>query len=345
VKILFTSNRFSPDIGGIESVSELLASEFVVAGHDVCLLTQTPAQSPIRSRSFPFPVIRQPGKRDLLSCFRWADVVFQNNIEARLLWPNLFFRKPLVIALHTWIRSSQGQIGGIHFIKKALVSMADQSIACSAAIRSSCDPTALVIGNPYNQDLFRLIPGLPRDRQIVFLGRLVSDKGADLLLEAIALFAPPRPTLTIIGSGPEQASLRHRVRDLQIADSVVFSGPLEGEALVRSLHAHQVMVIPSVWEEPFGMVALEGIACGCVVLASDGGGLPDAVGAAGLLFQRGDVESLHCNLQLLLKDPALRSELRAQAPAHLRNFQPKQVSSRYLDVLEHAVQSRKKGTL
>jgi glycosyltransferase involved in cell wall biosynthesis len=179
----------------------------------------------------------------------------------------------------------------------------------------------------------------------VFLGRLVSDKGADLLLEAIALFAPPRPTLTIIGSGPEQASLRHRVRDLQIADSVVFSGPLEGEALVRSLHAHQVMVIPSVWEEPFGMVALEGIACGCVVLASDGGGLPDAVGAAGLLFQRGDVESLHCNLQLLLKDPALRSELRAQAPAHLRNFQPKQVSSRYLDVLEHAVQSRKKGTL
>lgn len=341
MKILFTSNRFAPDIGGIESVSELLAGQFSSAGHTVRLVTQTPAGFPAPQTSFPYPVVRQPGKRDLFACFHWADVVFQNNIEARLLWPNLFLRKPLVIALHTWIRSAQGQMSGVHGLKKRILSHADQVIACSAAIRSSCCPDATVIGNPYDTSVFRPLPGAARQKDLVFLGRLVSDKGVDLLLQAIAQFPIPRPSLTIIGSGPEQASLEKRCHHLQISDSVVFAGPLRGDALVRSLNSHHVMVIPSLWEEPFGMVALEGIACGCLVLASKGGGLPDAVGPAGLVFQRGDVDSLCSNLRRLLTDAALRTHLRAQAAAHLAQFHPETVASRYLHVLEQAVQSHR----
>jgi glycosyltransferase involved in cell wall biosynthesis len=81
-------------------------------------------------------------------------------------------------------------------------------------------------------------------------------------------------------------------------------------------------------------VALEGLACGCVVLVSDGGGLPDAVGPAGLLFRRGDQADLTRQLQLLLQDDDLRARLRSQAPSHLTRFKEEQVCSRYLDLLE-----------
>jgi glycosyltransferase involved in cell wall biosynthesis len=94
------------------------------------------------------------------------------------------------------------------------------------------------------------------------------------------------------------------------------------------------MVIPSRWREPFGVVALEGLACGCVVLASDGGGLPDAVGPAGLLFKRGRLADLSRQLCQLIEHGDLRARLRQQAPAHLARFQEQIVCSRYLDLLE-----------
>jgi glycosyltransferase involved in cell wall biosynthesis len=100
------------------------------------------------------------------------------------------------------------------------------------------------------------------------------------------------------------------------------------------------MVIPSVWREPFGVVALEGIACGCVVLASDGGGLTDAVGPAGLLFRRGDVSDLTSKLQVLIDDKDLRSDFRLRATAHLAHFQESRICTLYQDLLEEIALNR-----
>ena len=126
--------------------------------------------------------------------------------------------------------------------------------------------------------------------------------------------------------------------ELGIRNSVAFLGALQGEPLVRALNQHQLMVVPSRWQEPFGVVALEGIACGCIVLASDGGGLPDAVGPAGLLFKRGDQADLTAKLECLIADGYLRSMLRSQAPGHLAKFQEDVVCNRYLNYLERLVQ-------
>ena len=60
---------------------------------------------------------------------------------------------------------------------------------------------------------------------------------------------------------------------LGLERQVEFTGVLQGETLVRTLNAHRIMVVPSRTPEPFGVVALEGIACGCVVVGSEGGGL------------------------------------------------------------------------
>jgi glycosyltransferase involved in cell wall biosynthesis len=259
--------------------------------------------------------------------------VFQNNIEIRQLWPQLLFRRPLMIALHTWLRSPSGQRRVLDRLKQVLLVSANHVVSVSEAIRDDSFRDSIVIGNPYRSQMFRSVQGINRDKDIVFLGRLVSDKGVDILLRSFADLRSRQSRLTIIGSGPERNALHRLAAALQITSSVDFLGALQGEALLRELNRHKVMVVPSRWQEPFGVVVLEGLACGCVVLASDGGGLPDAVGPAGLLFRRGDQADLTRQLQLLLHDDALRARLRNQAPAHLNRFKEEQVCSRYLDLL------------
>lgn len=335
MKILLTSNRFYPDIGGIESITEILARDFVTKGHAVLLITQSHSNC-LSDQKFPFRILRQPGAWQLFTSFRWADVVFQNNLEVRQLWPVLVCRKPLVIGLQTWIRTVRGRRTILQQIKLIALRTANQLIACSNAVRQDCSSRAAVIGNPYNSALFRHVDGVERRQKIVFLGRLVSDKGADMLIKAFAALKSSHWRLSVIGDGPERAALQRLAAELGIAERVDFSGALNGMALVRALNEHEVMVVPSRWREPFGVVALEGLACGCIVLASDGGGLPDAVGSAGVLFRRGDQGDLESQLSRLLLDEPWRHQLRASATDHLQAFHQDVVCNRYLTVLEQA---------
>ncbi|MFN9661025.1 MAG: glycosyltransferase family 4 protein [Cyanobacteriota bacterium] len=328
-----TTHRFYPDIGGIESVSDLLAHYFVTAGHTVKLVTMSAGNTLVDQQSFPFSILRKPSALKLMSCYQWADVIFQNNLETRQLWPILFVKKPLVIGLHTWIRRVDGRRGVSERLKLAALHLADRVIACSESVGRDSIPTAIVVGNPYRSSLFRLVSDVQRRKSIVFLGRLVSDKGIDLLLKAFAELYPSEWRLSVIGSGPELEPLKLLADELQISRAVNFLGPLQGAELVDELNQHEIMVVPSRWQEPFGSVVLEGLAGGCVVLASDGGGLPDAVGRAGLLFQRGDYRDLKAKLSQLLESSKLRHELRSRAASHLAFFHESIVCRRYLDIL------------
>ena len=334
MNILFTSHRFHPDIGGIEGISLILAASFAAAGHRVCVVTKSIASGSGSVQEYPFSLLRRPSARELVDAYRWADVVFQNNLEVRQLWPAPFFRKPLVIGLQTWIRAVDGSRSALHQCKRAALRSASAVVACSEAVRADSCEGAIVIGNPYKNQLFSERPAVDRQQAIVFLGRLVSDKGVDLLLNAYAALQRPDWPLTIIGSGPEQQALMALADSLGVNASVRFVGSLQGDALALALNAHELMVVPSRWREPFGVVVLEGQACGCVVLASDGGGLPDAVGTAGMLFRRGDQADLTAKLRLLIEDADLRASLRAAAPGHLAHFHEDVVSAQYLQVLE-----------
>jgi glycosyltransferase involved in cell wall biosynthesis len=333
MKILLTSNRFYPDIGGIETISEILAHDFSSKGHAVLLITQSQGDG-LADQKFPFRILRKPMAWQLFASYRWADVVLQNNLEIRQLWPMLVCRKPLVIGLQTWIRTVDGRRTILQQIKLIALRTGNQLIACSNAVRLDCSPRAAVIGNPYNSALFRHVPGVERRQKIVFLGRLVSDKGADMLIKAFAGLKSSQWRLSMIGDGPERAALQRLAAELGIAERVDFLGALKGTALVSALNEHEVMVVPSRWREPFGVVALEGLACGCIVLASDGGGLPDAVGTAGVLFRRGDQSDLQYQLNLLLLDEPRRQQLRARATDHLQAFQQEVVCNHYLSVLK-----------
>lgn len=322
MKILISSHFFTPQIGGIETVTQLLAEGFLAAGHEVRVVTTTAAEAPL-----PFEVLRNPGPGRLLEAVRWCDVFFHSNVSLKTAWPLLLIRRPWVVTHHVWIPRRplrQALVGAF----KRWVLRGCESVAISRAIAADFDFPSTVIPNPYRASLFRRLPGVERKGDLIFVGRLVSDKGADLLLRAAV--GLDHPLLTIVGDGPERPRLEALARDLGVAAR--FVGMQTGEALVRLLNEHRVAVIPSRWAEPFGVVALEAIACGCVVVGSSAGGLAEAIGPCGLTFPNGDVPALTACIQELLGDPGLEEHLRAQAPEHLAKHRPEAVCARYLEL-------------
>ncbi len=321
MRILVASHVFAPSIGGIESISAMLSGAFVSLGHEVKLVTQTP-RGDCDESDFGYPIIRQPGSGEYRKLLQWAEVYWQNNVSLPLLMPAIFARKPTVVTTQTWLMRTDGRIALRDWLKKLTLGRV-RNVAISQAIAAHLPGQPTIIGNPYRDELFRRDESIEKDRDVVFLGRLVSDKGADTLLTALK---GSDASCTIIGDGPERAALEAQAAGL----NVHFTGAMSGQPLVKELNRHRTMVVPSRWQEPFGIVALEGLACGCVPIVSAGGGLPDAIGPCGTTFTNGNAAELRRELEALLGNEARCHELRSLAPAHLAKFTTTAVASRYL---------------
>jgi glycosyltransferase involved in cell wall biosynthesis len=340
LKILILSHGFYPDVGGIETNSEILAEAFQDFGAEVHIVTWT---KDANKKKFSFPVIRNPGIKKLLKEHRRADVILENNPCLRLSWPNIFIHKPLVIALNTWVTRVSGAKGIRDKLKHLWFRRAKKIIAVSDAIRRKEWPDAVVIENPYNNRLFKKLPGINRQIKFVFLGRLVSDKGADQAIRAVSVLInekilnPNVIQLTIIGDGPEKNKLYLLLKKSGIENAVQLKGVLKGEALVDCLNQHQFILVPSSWEEPYGNVVLEAMACGCIPVASNGGGLPEAVGEAGFLFKRNNVDDMVNVLKNILSDSNKTGLIKAKADCHLKQHTIELVAEKYFKILQTAV--------
>jgi len=286
MKILICSSVFYPAIGGIENLTLFLSQEFVKAGHQVKVITGQKQDKPldkievVRTRSW----VRQ------MRLFLWCDVFFMPNITLKGVWlMGLNFRRKWVISHNDFHLMHSGWWKAnlkMFFIKKAHL-----NIAVSQSVSHSLKVDSRVIYNCYDDDVFKIYPGIERDIDFVFVGRLVSQKGCSMLLDALALLGG-NYTLSIIGDGAEMTDMQIKAQALGLADRVMFTGFLGHEELAMALGRHKVMVVPSVDLEGFGIVALEGLACGCELIVSDAGGLPEAIVGQGRIFPMGDVEKL-----------------------------------------------------
>lgn len=322
-------------------MSDILCNGLHQHGFDLKVATTTTATG---NEQRPYQIIRNPSKKQLLQLHFWADLVFENNPTLNLSWPNIITRKPLIVTLHTWIARVDGQKGLQDKIKQFWLKRAKKVLACSSALAKESYPEASVIHNPYNDDLFKLNPAVTRNKKFVFLGRLVSDKGVTLAVKAFDGFlkkaADSNATLTIIGEGPEKENLQQQAQQLGIADRIIFAGTKKGEELVNLLNEHEVILIPSVWEEPFGLVALEGMACGCIPIASQSGGLSEAVGQGGLLFEKGNVDALtDCMLKLNL-DEQLKHTLISNGIQHLKQHKLEYILGKYINTINQVISKR-----
>lgn len=337
MKVVFLSHKFYPYIGGIETISEFLANAFVEKGAQVKMITWTQEES---DKNFPFDIIRNPSLKEIYKIFKWADVIFENNPVLRMSWVNLLTRKPIVVALHTWL-SENNQVNRQYRIKAAWLKMATKVIAVSNALRLKSYKDAIVIQNAYNSKLFRDKCPEAEKRGFVFLGRLVSDKGADQAVNLLASLKETIPNndfeLEIIGSGPELESLTVLAADKGVEAQVVFTGALTGEKLVDHLSKRKYILVPSAWEEPFGLVVLEGMASGCIPIVSSGGGLPEAVGNAGVIFERNNYNDFLLKTEALIADEKLQEKLKHNAKDHLLNHREEIIAERYFNVLKDAL--------
>lgn len=333
MRILLSSYVFYPSLGGIETISMLLAESFAEAGHEVVVVTYTPSDEADR---YPFEICRRPTPRQVWGLVKWCDLFFHSNITLKNIWPLLFLRRPWVATHQTWITATDGTVRGRDVLKQ-IVLHAAKCISISHEIASSVFSPSLVIPNSFNDRLFRKIDGQRRRKNsICFVGRLVSDKGADILLDAAAIVDRQGIDfeISIIGEGPERGRLEAQSEKLGLQNKVRFRGKIVGEALASELRSHEIMVVPSRWKEPFGIVALEGLGCGCVVVGSVGGGLRDAIGPCGPTFQNGDYQELAGLLENLLASPQLVAEYRSQIRKHLKRFTPGYIAAKYLSLFE-----------
>jgi glycosyltransferase involved in cell wall biosynthesis len=307
-------------------------------GHEVRLATMTPGRDDSHR---PFEVIRLPGPGQFLHLLKWSDVHMQANVSlkyglARLLRPRSF-----VYSHHNVYGPDDGSLD-LRGRMKAFIARRTPGIAVSRFTAGKVGCTH-VIYNAYDDGTFRdVVPWQARDRDLVFLGRLVAHKGCAVLLCALGQLRRQglAAGLTVIGDGPERPMLETLAEHEGIADRVRFEGTVQGEALAAALNRHRVLVVPSNYEEAFPLVALEGLACGCLPVVSARGGLVEGVGPHGFAFPNGDDAALADTLGAILGDPD-RARTRLQGKeAHLAAFKPRAVATRYLGVFEELLARR-----
>lgn len=248
--------------------------------------------------------------------------------------------------------------------ERDIVQFADRLIAATPIERADletlygADPAKIDIVPPgVNLGLFHPIPraearrriGVPPDhRVILFVGRIQPLKGIDCLIRAMALVQKRYPEfknnvcISIIGgdphttSGDEQHEMQrlHALKEsLGVGDLVTFLGAKDQNTLVNYYSAAQMVVMPSFYES-FGMVAVEAMACGTPVIASDVGGLAYTVedGFNGYLVPQKDYRALAEKIILLLKYDRLRNHLGEQARHWAERFSWQTIAEQMLDV-------------
>jgi glycosyltransferase involved in cell wall biosynthesis len=338
MKIALCARTFPPLIGGLENVAELTAQALGEMGHDVTVVTHQGGPA-IVNRAYK--LVRRPTPVAAVAAYRKADYVVMLNVSLRMLLPVWLSRRPLVLWHHgLWYAAAGSPRDSFAAFLKLLVIyvLVRKNLACSNYIAGFLPSGAgkQVVPNPYDSALFNSAASPDRPYELLFVGRLVSDKGADYLLKAVAVESGPlsRAALSIIGSGPEEAPLRSLAHELGVASRVRFLGPKRGTELRDLMAAHQVMVVPSMVEESFGIVALEGLAVGCKVVVFRSGGLPEAVGQCGEVVPKGDLPTLRACLARLLDEPdACAANVKEAVARHLALHTPRAAATRLVEEL------------
>lgn len=169
---------------------------------------------------------------------------------------------------------------------------------------------------PHDPVPVRVALGLTDAFIVGYVGRIVQEKGVDLLIRALARL-PERFALAIAGTGLAEGELRALADELGVGPRVHWLGRLAPEQIAAHLSAFDVLALPSrslpVWQEQFGRVLAEGMLCGTPLLGSSCGCIPEIIGDAGLTFPEEDLDALCQCLLRLEADPGLRADLARRA--------------------------------
>ena len=250
---------------------------------------------------------------------------------------------PLVTTLHgTDVRMARK----IPVSRPAFRHVLKHSAAVTAVSRWLAEETQSIVSTraplvapmPVATDLFDVGRNGPRTRRLLFVGRLMKQKGIDVLLDALALL-PRDISLDVVGSGPDRDALGERAAALGIADRVQWHGAVPQSALPPFYQRAAALIVPSV-EEGLGLVAVEAQLCEAPVIAFASGGLPDVVqdGRTGILVRERSAEALAAATRAVLQRDDHGAALGAAGRlTALAAFAPESVARRYADIYRSVV--------
>jgi len=359
MKVLVVSGMWPPDVGGPASHAPEVCEFLRSRGHTVeaaTMASRAPAAEayPVHwaSRRLPLVVRHAAAVRMLRRAARRADVVYTTGIIGRTSLAAALAGTPTVVKLTSdpvferslrWglFRADLGafqdakglRIGLLRKARDAALARAERIVVPSEALRE----LALAWGLPEGKvTVIRNPIATPRDLAgreelrrrhgfdgptLVFAGRLVPQKSIDVSLEAVR--RNPDVKLLLAGEGPYRERLERRARELGLESRAPFLGPLPRQTVFELLRAADAALLSSSWEN-FPHMAVEALAVGTPVLATDAGGVTEILqdGRNGLLVPVGDAGALAGVIRRYLDDPALQERLRAETTGSVEQFDP-----------------------
>jgi glycogen(starch) synthase len=239
----------------------------------------------------------------------------------------------------------------IHATEKWMARRADGVIVCSHYMRGHVadiygieEERVAVIPNGIDPADLRTVDDLealrarfaaPDERLILLIGRLVYEKGFQLALDALPglIRRLGNVRFLVAGSGTHEAELRKQAEELGLMEHGTFAGWIGDDVLHSLYRIADLCVVPSIYE-PFGIVALEAMVCGCPCIVADTGGLREVVPNpnVGLRFRPRDARSLAGMVERVLTDDVLRDRLVAEASEHVLGFDWAEIAQQTLGV-------------
>jgi glycosyltransferase involved in cell wall biosynthesis len=209
--------------------------------------------------------------------------------------------------------------------------------------RLAPDREVKVVANPY---VSKMAPGGVRTdgdgaARVLYVGRLIAEKGIFDLLEAGRLLEEPRPALVFAGDGRDREALAQAAEASRL--NVTLAGYLEGAAL-QSEYAHtDVFALPTKWSEGFPTAIAEAMDAGLPIVTTPGYGMADHLEPEvnALFVPRNNPSALADALARLLKDGELRRRMGAANRQKVQSFSPERVAETYLAILENVVARRR----
>jgi len=257
------------------------------------------------------------------------------------------FGAPLVTTIHAtehgrhqgWVHKHPQSY--IHGVERWITNRSERVVACSfymreqiadifgveeariSVIPNGIDPDDLAPEDDAELARLRGEFAQPEQKLVLLIGRLVYEKGFQLALEAMpqVIERVPGTRFLVAGSGTHEDELHRQAQDLGLMEPGTFLGWIGDDVLHSLYRIADLTVVPSIYE-PFGLVALEAMACGCPCIVADTGGLREVVPHedVGLRFRPRDPESLAEVAVRVLSDDELGHRLVEEAYEHLRRF-------------------------
>jgi glycogen synthase len=370
--------KFDP-VGGMQSHTGQLTRALDTLGVRQDVLTHRPPGAPRRQRVGAQAVVHRVGllvpwarqlycAPALIAAWRLApraDLVHAHVGEDLAVLPIALGAArgagiPLVVTVHCSLRHTLSAPGARAWllrtvggrVEAAITGRAEMVIALTArlAARITDDGVApervRVVGSGVTPAAFAgdppdPFPAVGRPR-IVYIGRLARQKGVEALVEAAALMRTSNVRVLVVGDGPRRGALETAIRRHGLAGRVRIAGFRPHREIPAILRHADVVCLPSLYEE-LGTALLEAMQAGVPIVASDVGGIPDAVGPAGRLVPAGNPAALAAALDALVCDRAEAARLSRLARERVRAWDWDRLAVQILAVYRRALEERERS--